>query len=179
MAKKQTVKLIHCRYPKCKFLHETTELKKEDAVKGGSKNSYYHPDCWKTLQTVNQIRDTFFKEIDPTLTGKQIGSLVSIVNNMIFSKGIDPELILFALHYFIKYKQGALKYPGGIAYIVQNKDVLKAWDTEKKQKLNAELKKQKEELEKEVNNFDEDILSSNNPFVYKPKELTSFADILK
>lgn len=178
MATKQQSKLIHCRYPKCRFLHETTELKKEDAVKGGSKNSYYHPDCWETMQTVNKIRDTFYKEVNPTLTGKQIGGLVSIVNNMIFSKGIDPKFILFALNYYIKYKNGALKYPGGIAYIVQGKDVADAWKKEKQKEIHAEIKKKQEE---DIATID-DFLTNNsdsNSFVYKPQQLKSFADILK
>ena len=177
MAKKQNSKLIHCRYPKCRFLHETTELKKEDAVKGGSKNSYYHPDCWETMQTVNKIRDTFYKEVNPTLTGKQIGGLVSIVNNMIFSKGIDPKFILFSLNYFISYKKGALKHPGGIAYIVQDKDVAKAWDREKKREIHEEIKKKQQE-----DATVDDVLTnnnSNNSFTYKPTQARSFVDILK
>ena len=150
MSKKVKPKLVHCRYPKCKFLHETTELVKEEAVKGGSKNSYYHPDCWKTMQTVNQIRDTFCKEVDTTLTGKQIGSLVSIVNNMIFSKGEDPDYILFALRYFIKYKNGALKYPPGITYIVQDKDVIKTWNEIQEKKIETQIKEKQKEIQEKI-----------------------------
>ena len=53
MAKKE--KMVHCRYPKCSKLHDTTELKESEAVKGGSR-SYYHPDCYHIMQTVTQIR---------------------------------------------------------------------------------------------------------------------------
>ena len=73
MGKAKAPKMVHCRYPKCMKLHESTELSKDDAVQGG-KNSYYHPDCYHMMQTVNKIRDTFIKEIDPTLTGKQANS---------------------------------------------------------------------------------------------------------
>ena len=139
MAKKSQPKLVHCRYPKCKFLHETTELKKDDAVKSGS-SSYYHPDCYHTMQTVNKIKDIFYKEVNSTLTGKQIGQLVSIVNNMIFSKHIDVDYILFGVEYFIKNKPGALKYPGGVAYVVNDKDVTAAWEKEQDRKIRAEIK---------------------------------------
>ena len=143
MAQKE--KMVHCRYTKCSKLHETTELREADAVKGGSR-SYYHPDCYHIMQTINQIKDTFYREVNPTLTGKQIGQLVSIANNMVFSKGIDVDLILFAIKYFVKYKQGKLKYPGGIAYIVQNKDVISAWENEKQKKIKAEIREQQKNL---------------------------------
>ena len=181
MAKKNQPKMVHCRYPKCKFLHETTELLKDDAVKGGSKNSYYHPDCWHTMQTINQIRDTFVKEVNPMLTGQQIGQLVSIVNHMVFSKGISVEYIKFALEYYIKYKSGALKYPGGISYIVQNRDVEAAWKKQQEHIIREAINKEIKERQ-EINNDPVDdiggLLSTENTFVYKPQKSRSFADIL-
>lgn len=146
MAAKQKIKIVHCRYPKCSMLHESTELNKNEAVQGGSKNSYYHPDCYHTLKTVNEIRDLFCKEVDPAITGKQISQLVSIVNNMIFSKNVDVDMILFALKYFIRNKPGKLRYPGGIAYIVQDKDVVWAWNKEKERKVKEEIKSKAESV---------------------------------
>ena len=150
-------KLVKCRYSKCKYLHSSNELKKEDAVKGGSKNSYYHPDCWEISQTINQIKTTFCEDVDPTLTSKQIGSLMNIINNLVYSKGIAPDYILFALNYYIKNKPGSLRYPGGIAYIVQNKDVQLLWENEQKKKVEKSLK---EEMKKNQNvdmNIDLDL----------------------
>ena len=141
MAKQKQEKMVHCRYPKCSKLHESTELKKEDAVQGGSGTiKYYHPDCYHTLQTVTKIRDLFVKEVNPIMTGPQIATLVSTVNNMIFSKNISADFILFALQYFIKNKPGKLHQPFGMYYIVQDKDVVDAWNKEKEQKIRAELK---------------------------------------
>jgi len=176
MPKKKTVKMVNCRYPKCRNLHETTELKKDDAVKGGSKNSYYHPDCWHTMQTVNKIRDTFVKEINPLLTGKQIGALVSMVNNMIFSKGINVDFIYFALQYFIKNKPGKLQHPAGIHYIVQDSDVVKAWDNEQTRKIREEIREQ----QKTMTANDEFKLDppEENSFKFVPQKARSFADIL-
>lgn len=136
-----TNQLVHCRYPKCLKLHATTELRKEDAVQGGSKNTYYHPDCWDTMQTVNRIKDLFCKHINTTMTGKQIGQLVSITNNLIFDKKVDPKLIEFSIEYFIKYKPGKLRFPGGLHYIVQDKDVTTAWAKEQDKKIKEELKR--------------------------------------
>lgn len=173
---KQKSKMVRCRYPKCMKLHDTTELSIDDAVKGGSR-SYYHPDCYHTMQTVNEIKDLFYREINPAMTGKQIGQLVSIVNNMIFGKNIDVDYIKFALQYFIKYKPGALKYPGGIAYIVQDKAVVSAWETEKQRRIKAEIKKQ----QKNVLIMDEfvGLELPESSFTYKPQKTRGFEDILR
>lgn len=174
---KQAQSIVHCRYPKCTKLHETTELKKEDAIQTKSK-SYYHPDCFHTMQTVNEIRDLFCREIDPFLTGKQVGMLVSIINNMIFSKKIDVNYIKFALQYFIQNKPGALKYPGGLAYIVQDRDVVSAWNKEKQSKLREEIREQKKTVMVD-DGLDEFLLDQmDKPFDFKVKKTKGFGDIL-
>lgn len=184
MAKKKE-ELVHCRYPKCCKLHESTELKKDDAVQGGSR-SYYHPDCYHIMQTINQIKDIFYVQVNPMMTGAQIGQLVSIANNMVFEKKIDVDLIKFAIEYFIRYKPGKLKYPGGISYIVQNRDVLSAWEREKERKIRTELKI---EMEKKIEKLEGDNSAKDlgevdsweipdSSFVYKPQKAKSFADIL-
>lgn len=138
---KQKIKLVHCRYPKCMKLHESTELPKEDAYWDG-KRGYYHPDCYHTMQTVNQIRDTFVKKIDPTLTGKQVGMLVSTINNIVFSKGFDVDRLKFTVDYFINHKPGALKHPAGLHYIIQDNDAAAAWKKEQNKIIIKELREQ-------------------------------------
>ena len=174
---KQTEKLVHCRYPKCSKLHSSTELKKEDAIKGGKGSSYYHPDCYHTMQTVNQIKDLFYREINPTMTGKQIGQLVSIVNNIVFSKKVDVDFVKFALEYFIKYKPGALKFPGGMAYIIQDRDVVASWEREQQRKtkmeMQAALNRLGEETDEEI-----ELDLEDNRFVYKPDNKSRFSSVL-
>lgn len=170
-------KMVKCRYPKCSMMHATTEMPKDEAYADG-KGKYYHPDCYHTMQTVNQIRDLFYKEINPMMTGQQIGQLVSIVNNMIFSKHIDVDMILFSLQYFIKNKPGKLRYPGGMAYIVQDRDVLAAWERKQKSKIKSELQGLKSSSFVS-DEFTMDDLQEKSSFVYKPQKQTSFADILK
>lgn len=176
---KQVVKMVHCRYPKCMKLHETTELNKDEAVKGGSKNSYYHPDCWHTMQTVNKIRDLFIQKIDSTLTGKQIGMLVSTINNIIFTKKVDVDFLEFAVEYFIKNKPGKLRYPAGLHYIIQDRDAIGAWEKLRKQKMATEMKQKMEQL-RQVNVEEVGALDAHeNKIIYKPQKQTSFADILR
>jgi len=171
---KKNNQLVQCRYPKCKYLHDTTELNKEDAIQGASRY-YYHPDCYYTMRTINQIRDEFYTNVNPTLTGKQVGQLVSIVNNMVFTKHIDADYILFALRYYIKNKPDSLKHPGGIAYIVQSREVENAWKKERdritRQRIKEELQKQSEEEHGgfELNNDNSD---------YKPDNKSKFSRVL-
>ena len=179
MAKK-TIDVVHCRYPKCSKLHESTELNRVDAVKGGSKNTYYHPDCYHVMQTVCKIRDTFVKYVNPNLTGAQIGQLVSIVNNLIFGKKkVDVDYILFAIQYFIKHKPGALKFPGGITYIIQNREVEDAWKKEQDRKIRAEIKAEMDNVLQ--SDTPETIdLSLNFPEhgYYKPQNKSKFSNVL-
>lgn len=172
MAKK-TEPPVKCRYPKCHMLHDSTAMDKKDAVMYGKSNSYYHPDCLHTMLTVTAIRDKFIREINPLLTGQQIGLLVSTINNLIFDKGVDVDYIEFALDYMIKYKQGKLKHPQGLHYIVQDHDIEAAW----KKKQEAMVKKEMaEKLKAEHGAPDE---SGGRTFVYKRSEPVGFQDILK
>ena len=95
---------------------------------------------------------------------------------MVFSKGIDVDLILFAIKYFVKYKQGKLKYPGGIAYIVQDRDVVSAWEKEKQMRINEEIRKQQKTI---VVNDEFKLDLPESSFEYKPQKARSFADILR
>ena len=153
MAKKAKPKYVNCRYPKCHFLHETTELLKDEAVQGGKQRHYYHPDCLHTMQTVNKIRDLFIEKVDPLLTGKQIGMLVSTINNIVFSKKVDVDFLYFTVQYFINYKPGALKHPAGLHYIIQDKDVTAAWKKEQERKIRDEMKEKLNDLVAERGSF--------------------------
>lgn len=174
MAQKQ---LVHCRYTKCDKLHESKELNKEDAVKGGQ-NSYYHPDCYHMMTTINYIRDRFIQEVNPLVTSQQIGTLVATINNIVFSKGFDVDCLAFILDYFIKYKPGALQMPQGLHYIIQNREAMNAWKKEQDRKVRDEMKVELKELNKndvgEIGSWE----IPSGEFTYKPQKPRSFADIL-
>ena len=171
---KQEDKLVRCRYTKCQLLHETKELNKNDAIQGGV-GSYYHPDCYHTMKTVNQIRDTFIQQINPLMTGKQIGVLVSTINKMVFDKHINVDFIKFSLDYFIKYKPGKLHQPFGLYYIVQDKDAVNAWKKEQNIKLRAEIRKQQEEMMDDDTRVAVNIPSTTE---YKPQNKSKFSNVL-
>ena len=166
MAKKIKPEIVQCRYPQCKRLHESNKLLKDEAVQHSEKG-YYHKDCYHIMKTIIYIRDTFVEKINPLMTSKQIGTLVSTINHIIFDKHVDVDFLKFALDYFIQNKPGSLNYPAGLHYIVQNNEVSEAWrklqDAEIMKKIRDQQKKQEDEID--VNDFGSDIPDSS--FTYK------------
>ena len=153
MEKSTTVK---CRYSNCPY--ENKELNKEDAVKSG--NMYYHSDCFKTKEEIKKIIDLFVTHINPNPVYAQ---LQSTIKNIVFTKKLGSEFLLFGLQYYINHKI-PLNYPQGLYYVVQNKEVIDAYN---KLKVRA------------INKVTEIIESNDTEFVYVPKKSGGFADILK
>jgi len=159
---KKTEKLVHCRYAQCAKLHETTELKKEDAVKSGSSSiRYYHHDCYHIMTTIVKIRNLFIDNINPIMTGQQISILVHTIENMVFDKKIDVDYILFALEYYIEHKTDKLKHPHGMYYIVQDFDVSDAWNKEQERKLSEKIAREFKKIIYDDEDFQLDLPESD------------------
>lgn len=157
MGKTTTVK---CRYSNC--LHEDKELNKEEAVKSG--NFYYHADCLKTKNEIKQIVDLFVTHINPNPVYSQ---LHSVINNIVFTKSIGSEFLLFGLQYYISHKL-PLNYAQGLYYIVQRKEVLDAYN---KYKVKEMLKDKDNTVEIE------DVKETE--FTHVASKNRGFADILR
>ena len=167
-------KLVKCRYTKCSKLHANNELLKSEAVQGGTKY-YYHPDCYHTMKTILEIRDLFVQKVNPIMTGSQIGQLVATINNIVFTKGVEVDLLKFAVEYFIKYKPGALHCPPGLHYIIQNRDVLSAWKMEQDRKLRNEIRA---EIENNVNQSTADCDLPEITQPYKNQNRSKFSRVI-
>lgn len=154
MAKKSTT--VICRYKNC--LHENKEINREEAVRSG--NMYYHADCFKTKEEIKQIIDLFITHINPNAVYPQ---LQGVIKNIVFTKNLGSELLLFGLKYYIDHKI-PLNYPQGLHYVVQNKDVLGAYN---KFKL------------KDVKKTTEIIENNDTVFTHVPTKNRGFADILR
>lgn len=165
---------VKCRYKHCDKLHSDTKVKKEEAVQGGV-NFYYHPDCFHMKKTIEEIRDLFIKYVDPTLNAKQIGMLVKVINDIVFVKKIDVDYLKFCLGYYIKYKPGTLKYPGGLHYIFNQKEVKDAWNKYQSYKIKEEIKLSNQN-DTNINTTSIDL--SKTSFTYTPRKQKSFEDIL-
>ena len=148
--------IVSCKYSSC--LHETKELNKEDAVKSG--NSYYHSDCFKTKEDIKQIIDLFKNHINPNPVYSQ---LQSVIKNIVFTKGLGSDFLLFGLKYYIEHKI-PLNYPQGLYYVIQNKNVVDAYNKEKVKNI-----------KKNVEITDE----TESSFTHVPVKNNGFADILQ
>ena len=157
----------------CSNEHEHT-LTKNEAINSGN-GRYYHPDCYHMVQTIAEIRDLFFKNINPLMTAKQFSELASVINDIVFNKNVDVDYLKFAVEYYIAKKPGGLKHPPGLHYIIQDKDVKQAWGKYREKKILQKMKDSsfgvtKEELEQNI--------EVGGDFSYKPQNARSFADIL-
>lgn len=108
-------KTVKCRYNNCR--HESKDIPKEEAVKDG--RSYFHPDCLKERKEKQEIVNLFLEKINPNTPVPQIRKAV---NTIVHTKGFSSEYLLFGLRYYISHKI-KLNYPGGLYYVVANKDV--------------------------------------------------------
>lgn len=147
---------VVCRYSNC--LHKDKEIEKENAIKSG--RLYYHPDCFQTKEDIKRIIDLFKKNINPNPV---YATLQSVIKNIVFTKGLGSDFLLFGLEYYIKNKIH-LNYPQGLYYVIQNKKMIDAYrkSKEKNIKNTVEIKEQ--------NDFQ---------FKHVPIKNKGFADILK
>ena len=143
MAKTEFVK---CRYKHCDKLHSDTSLNKEEAVLGDN-GFYYHPDCYHTKVTIEEIRDLFIGYIDPTLTGKQIAMLIKVINDIVFKKNVDVDYLKYCLGYYILHKPGVLKHPGGLHYIINQDEIKNEWKKRQEIIMRQQLKQQNKIIE--------------------------------
>lgn len=103
-------------------MHETLDVPAEEAVKVG-KSSYYHQDCLEEKNTIDEIIALFLDKVN---NGAPMSQLRRTINDIVYKKGTDAKFLLFGLKYFVTYKR--LNYPGGLYYVIQDKDVIREWD---------------------------------------------------
>lgn len=151
--------MVTCRYSHC--LHGDNKiLPKSEAHANG--NAYYHQDCWECSRIILDIRNTFYEKVNNNVV---VSQLMRTINNIIFDKGNDPKYVKFALDYAISHKDKIkLQYPGGLYYVIINKEIMDAWD-----KLN------KPTVDRDSFIIEDD---SQDSFLFIPKPMNNFADVL-
>ena len=150
-------KLVKCRYTHCKH---KDDLRPPDEMVQGGRGTYYHPDCAEERDTINQIVDYYCNNVDDRVT---ISQLRSVINNIIFKKGVPAKELLFDLKY--THESGRkINSPLTLHYIITNK------------KVQHEYKKH---LESAVTNFDnkEVKVKEETKVTYKPSNSKGFTDI--
>ena len=105
-------KIYKCRYNHCK--HETKDVLASEAVKEG--NRYYHKDCYKTKEDINKIVELFSEHVNPNVV---FAVLRKVINNIVFTRGVDSGLLLFGLNYYISNKITMVGLiPGRVTYLI-------------------------------------------------------------
>lgn len=110
-----------CKYKNCIF--GNTEIPEGTEVLVGKQ--WCHPECAKIRENITSIIDLFTKYMNEDVIYAQ---LVKTINTMIFVKGIDSEMIEYGLRYYI-HKKKKINYPGGLYYMIQDKEVQNYWNT--------------------------------------------------
>ena len=150
---------VRCSYQFC--IHKTKELDISEAAKKGDK--FYHKDCLQTQDQIKEIINLFVEYINPNPVFSQ---LQSVIKNIVFYKGMGSNYLLFGLKYYIKNKI-PLNYPQGLYYVVQNKDVRKAY---KQVLVQQEKQEHKVEIKEE---------GKTTHFTYVPAKKKSITDIFQ
>lgn len=117
-------KLMKCRYTHCRH---PSDLKPPEEMKKGGGSVYYHPECYKERETINKIVSYYTENIDERVT---IAQLRSVINNIIFKKGVSADELLFGIMY--THKSGKnINSPMGLHYIVSNRRIRHEYEKEK------------------------------------------------
>lgn len=119
-------KIVKCRYSHCE--HSSRELPREEAVQIGK--TFMHKDCAKKSQLIIDIRDFYYEHISNTVVMK---NLVAVINNIVFKKHVDPEYLLYVLHY-ANDNRLEIKSPYSLHYLIDNARIKKSWNKKNEEK---------------------------------------------
>ena len=114
-----------CGYKHC--VHKGEKVLESEAIIIGKKR--YHKDCVKLSETIKLIKDTYLERMDSETNPVQ---LLSVINTMVFKKGVDADYILFALEDTCN-KGFKFKAPYTMYYFEKNLVLKEKW-----RKLNAD-----------------------------------------
>ena len=118
---------MKCDYKNC------SEPLDDEIIKVKGRN--YHKSCYQTKNDILEIRDLFAENINKNVV---FSSLMSVINNIIFRRGVTSDYLKFALNYYIQNKI-PLNYPQGLYYVVQNKDVKTAYEKSKAESIKKKM----------------------------------------
>lgn len=121
MAEKQYV----CGYKHCK-IHD--KIPASEAVIVG--NRRYHKQCASNREKMSEMKDLYIDNIDKNVA---IVELVSVLNQIIFTKNVNIDYMLFAMKNITKRKL-KIKSPYTLHYIANNKQIQNLWIKENNKK---------------------------------------------
>lgn len=156
-------KTYKCAFKHCQ--HESCDVPQDEAVKVG--NRYMHPDCAEKSEYIIKARDFYYENVSNTVVVKQ---LVSVINNLVVKKSIDPKYLYFALEYAVSNKI-SLRSPYGLHYLVDNNRIKDAWNKKKSAEIARKIKEEAEEID--INPV------TKNSFNYSTQKESGFGGIFR
>ena len=154
-------KMYKCAFKHCQ--HESCEVPQGEAVKVGTR--YMHKDCAEKSEYIRKTRDLYFERISSTVVMKQ---LVSVLNNLVIKKNVDPKYLYFAVDFAVSNKI-PIKNPYGLHYLVDNNRIKEMWNKKQSNKI---VKQMREEAEDSVASS-----PTNNAFNYFADKNIGFGGI--
>lgn len=155
-------KIYKCAFKHCQ--HESCEIPQDEAVKVGTR--YMHKDCAEKSEYIKKTRDLYFEKISNTVVMKQ---LVSVLNNLVIKKNIDPKYLYFAVDFAISNKI-PIKSPYGLHYLVDNNRIKELWNKKQSDKIAKQIREEAEDSIKLVS-------PTNNSFNYSVDKNIGFGGI--
>lgn len=147
------IKIKKCQYGKhCKHGGNINPEEEQYCLDG---KKYYHPDCKKEKDTILEIIDFWYRNIDDKPIFNQ---LRRIIDRLVYQDGYEAEYILFAL----KKKMSVLHHPPGLVYAVKDAGVARAWDKARKENEAEEVKV---------------VIKPDTSFNFSAQKNTKFSDI--
>lgn len=113
-----------CNYSHCKHDTKIIDISKDD-YQIEENGKYIHTDCKREKDTMLEIIDFWYRNIDADVIFTQLRRLL---DRLVYSEHVDPDYILYA----IKKKAKYLNYPPGIIYAIKDKEVKKSYEHEQK-----------------------------------------------
>ena len=156
MAKKDIKK---CNYSHCKHLSNSINIKFDEYVteKSGGLVRYYHPDCKHEKDAIQEIIDYWYVAIDPNVI---FGQLRRIIDKIIYEMHIDADFVLYAL----RKKSQYLHHPPGLMYAIQDKNLKKQFEYDKKKDEFNNSKKEPVIIKQEEPTFTYNVKGGNRKF---------------
>ena len=102
-----------------------------------------HKDCAEKSEYIQKTRDLYFEKISNTVVMKQ---LVSVLNNLVIKKNVDPKFLYFAVDFAVSNKI-PIKSPYGLHYLIDNKRIKEMWNKKKANEIARQIRKEAENTE--------------------------------
>lgn len=155
-------KIYKCAFTNC--IHESRDIPQDQAVKMSTR--YMHKDCAEISRNTIKVRDLYYEKISNTVV---VSQLMKVINNLVFSKNVNSEYLVFALTYAIK-NSIPLRSPYGLYYLVDNQKIKGAWSKKQSEKIAEEIRTS---ANKDIN-----IDPKGCSFSYKNSPMAGFGSIL-